>query len=96
MNASSQTTPATPSRLSSEIMRRAAGVKNTVIGAAIGHDDGHVSRILSGERGLRLDELEPFFLSLGLYVIESDGEMVQVSADKLAALKLLAREALAK
>lgn len=96
MNELSAGTGAAPSRLSGEILRRAAGKKNAVIGAAIGHDDGHVSRILSGERGLRLDELEPFFLSLGLYVIESDGEMVQITAEKLAALKLLAREALGK
>ncbi len=96
MNESSIDPRATPSRLESEIMRRAAGVKNTVIGKAIGHDDGHVSRILSGERGLKIDELEAFFLSLGLYVIESDGDMVKVSADKYAALKLLAREALSK
>ena len=93
---SSRDKPATTSRLSNEILRKAAGVKNAVIATAIGHDDGHVSRILSGERGLRLDELQPFLSSLGMRVIDSDGEMVNISADKLAALKLLAREALAE
>jgi hypothetical protein len=80
--------------LQSEILRRAAGIKNSAIASAIGHDDGHVSRIHSGERGLRIEELEGYLSALGLKVIACDGDVVSLPAEELKALRVLARKAL--
>ena len=82
--------------LDSLILQRLATVKNATVGAAIGHDESHVSRVASGERGLRLAEIEPFLSALGLAVIECDGEVVSMPAKRAAALAYLAAEALAK
>lgn len=76
------------SNLHTEILRRAAGVKNTSIGAAIGHDDGHISRILSGERGIRVCELDGFFDSLGLKVVPK--ETVHIDRQEYKAVMTLA------
>lgn len=94
MPEASATSPATPSTVESLVLRRLAGVKNATVAAAIRHDEGHVSRIASGERGLRLCELEPFLAALGLRVIECDGPVASLPADELAAVRLLARKAL--
>jgi hypothetical protein len=82
------------STLQSLILRQLAGVKNTTVAQAIGHDDGHVSRIASGERGLRISELEAFMKSLGLRVVLCDGEMVTMPKAEHEALKTLARKGL--
>lgn len=87
-------TVATTSSIEGLVLRRLAGVKNATVAAAIKHDEGHVSRIASGERGLRLAELGPFLAALGLRVIECDGQVVSLPAEEHAALKLLARKAL--
>lgn len=80
--------------LHSKILQRVATVKNIAISQAINHDEGHVSHITSGTRGLRINELEGFFNSIGMKVVECDGLVVSVPADELAALKLLARKGL--
>lgn len=85
---------ATTSSIEGLVLRRLAGVKNAAVAAAIKHDEGHVSRIASGERGLRLSELGPFMAALGLRIIECDGQVVSLPADEHAALRLLARKAL--
>ena len=51
------------------MLRKLAHVKNSTVAQAIGHDDGHISRIASGERGVKLPEMEQFFQSLGLRLI---------------------------
>lgn len=45
---------------------------------------------MKGERGIRLHQLEPFFKSLGLRVIECDGPVATIPAEELAAIKTLA------
>lgn len=86
---------ATHSSLEGLILRRLAAVKNSTVAAAIRHDEGHVSRIASGERGLRLAELGPFMAALGLRVVECDNAQVStLPSDELAALRVLARKAL--
>ena len=82
------------STLHSKILQKIAGVKNQVIAHAIGHDEAHVSRITSCERGLRINELDGFLKSIGLAIIECDSLVVSLPADELAALKLLARKGL--
>jgi len=94
MNESSNQTPARPSNLHSLLLHRIASVKNLAIAQAINHDEGHVSRITSGDRGLRIGEIEGFLSSLGLRVIECSGPVASIPADELAALKLLARKGL--
>lgn len=82
------------STLQSEIMSAVANVKNFVIADAIGHDVSHVSKITSGERGIRLGELEAFLSSIGMKVIKCEGEVVSIPKEKYDALRLLAKEAL--
>lgn len=94
MAESSRPQAATPSNLESLVLRRLAGVKNLSVAQAISHDEAHVSRIASGERGLRLHELEPFFNALGLRLIECDGAVVSLPAEEVASMRYLARKAL--
>ena len=72
------------------ILRRMASTKNAEIGRAIGHDESHVSRILSGERGVRISEMPNFFLSLGLRLVEVGGESVTLPAEEVRAMRVLA------
>ena len=94
MTEASSTPVATTSKTESLVLRRLAGVKNVVVAQAIKHDEGHVSRIASGERGLRLGELEAFLKALGLRIIECDGQVVTLPAEEHEALRVLARKAL--
>lgn len=94
MAESSRPTAATSSNLESLVLRKLAHVKNSTVAQAIGHDDGHISRIASGERGVKLPEMEQFFQSLGLRLIECDGLTVSLPANELEALRILARKAL--
>lgn len=80
--------------LHSLILRRLAAVKNEHVAQAIGHDESHVSRIGTGDRGVRLVELGAFLEALGLKVIEVGGDSVTIPAEKLRALKVLARDGL--
>lgn len=83
---------ASSSTLESRILRSVAGGKLDTVGAAIKKDGSHVSRIISGERGLRLCELEPFFKSIGMRVIDCDGQVVSLPAQEVASLRYLARK----
>lgn len=76
------------------IMRRLASAKNVDIGRAIGHDESHVSRIMSGERGVRISEMDAFFRSLGLHVVELGGDAVTLPAEEVRAMRVLARKGL--
>lgn len=82
------------SRLSSEILRRIAANKNAAVAEAIQSDESHVSRITSGERGLRLDQLEPFFTTLGLKVVPVEAQLID--PEYLGALETLSRLKLEK
>lgn len=94
MTSVSENRPANTSNLESLILRRVASVKNSTVAQAIGHDDGHVSRICSGERGLKLIELQAFLDSLGLKVIECEGETVTIPAKTYESLRHLVKESL--
>lgn len=96
MAESSQPSPANHSNLESLILRKIAGIKSTTVAAALGHEPGHISRILSNERGLRMNELEAFFKIIGLSVIECNGQIVQMTAAKAEALRTLALESLSR
>lgn len=83
-----------PSKLSALILRRLAVVKNGTVANAINHDESHVSRIASGERGIKIDELEAFLAALGISTFESNGAIVTISRKEYDALRELARLAL--
>ncbi len=85
---------ASSSNLESLVLRRVASVKNITVAQAIKHDEGHVSRVMSGERGLKLAELQAFFDVLGLKVIECEGPTVTISAKTYESLTHLLKEAL--
>lgn len=51
------------------ILRTVATVKNQVVAQAIGVDDSTITRITSGESGVKLDRLQPFLACLGLKVV---------------------------
>ena len=63
--------PLTPNarRLTQNILQRSARVKNQVVGDAIGKDESTISRIMSGEMGLRLADLYGFLDALGLKIV---------------------------
>lgn len=80
--------------LQSLILRRLAATKFSPVASAIGHEESHVSRIASDERGIRLSQLGPFLSALGLRVVEVGGDAVTIPAEKLRALQVLARDGL--
>jgi hypothetical protein len=82
------------SNLVSKVLSRLATVKNSTVANALETDESFISRFASGERGLRLQQIEPFFEELGLKVIECSGEVVQLPLDEYQALVTLARKAL--
>lgn len=84
------------SRLESLILRNLATRKNSVVAAAIGKDETCISKISHNDRGLLLSELEAFLRSLGLEVIECEGDVVSIPEEELRALRCLARKALSE
>lgn len=80
--------------LHAAILRRLAQIKSAPVAAAIGHDESHISRVASGERGIRISELQAFLAALGFEVVETGGNSVTLPREKLRALKVLARDAL--
>lgn len=56
-------------KLMQGILQRVATVKNHDVAAAIGKDESTVSRIVSGESGVKLTDLHPFLACLGLKVV---------------------------
>lgn len=59
-------------------MQRLVSVKNQTVADAIGKDQSTVSRIVSGETGIKLDDLQPFLAALNLKVVDGN----QVCVDK--------------
>lgn len=91
--AESSTTSAQPSRnLAQLLLQRVAGVKNQAVSQAIKKDESTVSRIVSGETGVKLDDLQAFLLVLGLKVVDANKHCVD--RDVWQAYKTLAGAAL--
>ena len=87
---------ATTSNLESLILRRFAVVGQVAVEKETGIDNTLLSRFLSVERGLRIDQIGPVLKALGLVVIECDGATVTMPAKRADALAYLAAEALAR
>ena len=75
-----------------DLMQRFARVKNEAIAAAIGKDQSTVSRMASGEIGVKLIDLHPFLQVLGLKCV--DVNRVCVDREVYESYKTLATKAL--
>ncbi len=78
------------------ILRRVAEISQQRVAEALGRDPSSTSRIMSGQAGIHIAELDKLFETLGLEVFESDGGSVVLPREKYDALVVLAREALCK
>jgi transcriptional regulator with XRE-family HTH domain len=92
MAESSQTPSAHARKLSQMVMQRIASVKNQAVADAIGKDQSTVSRIVSGETGIKLDDLQPFLAALDLKVVGAN--QVCVDRDVYESYRTLARAAI--
>lgn len=72
MSTSSDAPTATARKLVQVVLQRLAKAKNQTVAEAIGKDESTVSRIASGESGIKLADLQPFLGSLGLKVVSAD------------------------
>lgn len=64
------------------IRSRLADLSNEQIAAALGRDQSVASRIRSGEAGIPIGKLGAFMATLGLAVVEANGDMVTVPASR--------------
>lgn len=92
MTASSDMPSASARKLAQSILQRLAKVKNQDVGAAIGKDHSTISRIASGEAGVKLDDLHGFLNALGLKVVASN--QVCVDREVYESYRILARAAI--
>lgn len=72
MDTSSVTPVSNARKLAQTVLHRLASVKNEEVGKAIGKDHSTISRIGSGEAGIKLDDLHGFLSALGLKVVDSN------------------------
>ena len=79
-----------------EVLRAIAERGVGTVAQRIGLDDSSVSRIISGQQGIKLEHLEPFLRSLGMRIITTEAEIVAMPADELEALRVLAMKGLSK
>lgn len=76
------------------VLRRLASVQYEEVARRLGRDVPHVSRIASGERGIRIDELDALFDALGISAGEVGGDAVTLPAEEVRAMRVLARKGL--
>lgn len=74
------------------IRRGIAGRTGKQVAEAIGTDDTFISRFLSGERGLKIDQIGPALAAMGLKLV--DAEEQTINPKRLEALEYLAGESL--
>lgn len=75
-----------------DILQRHARVKNSTIAEAIGVDESTVSRVASGQAGVKLTDLQAYLRALGLKIV--DAGRVCVDRDVYESYKTLATKAL--
>lgn len=82
------------SNVHSLILQRFAQVGQTTVERETGVDNTQLSKFCSGERGLRIDQIGPVLLALGLKVVDTGSK--DVDPEYLHALEILAQRALNK
>lgn len=80
------------SRTHAVLLQRFAAVGQTAVEQSTGVDNTQLSKFVKGERGLRIDQIEPVLTALGLKVVAAD--TVMVDSEYLGALEILARRSL--
>ena len=82
--------------LETAIRERLSRIGQKAVSEASGVDRTKICRMLNAEHraGLTIDELGGFLEALGLTVIESDGELVQLPREEYDALRTFARKGL--
>lgn len=76
-------------KLAQVVMQRIAKVKNQVLAEAIGKDESTVCRIVSGETGVKVADLQAFFATLGLKVVDANQHCVP--REEFEAYRVLAK-----
>ena len=79
---------ASTSNLESDLLRRRAVIHDKVIADVIGQDVTFVSRFFSGERGLRINQIQSALETLGLKIVPADE--VSISQKEIDSLRHLA------
>jgi hypothetical protein len=75
------------------LLQRFAVVGQTEVERQSGVDNTLLSKFVKGERGLRIDQIEPVLKALGLALIEAgEGDTITVSKIRYEALRALARD----
>ena len=75
------------SKAHSLILQRFAKVGQTEVERQAGVDNTQLSKFCSGERGLRIDQLEPVLSALGLKIVDINS--LEVDADYMRALEVI-------
>ena len=75
-----------------DLLRRRSATQDKQIADAIDGDVSFISRFFSGERGLRINQIEPVLRVIGLKVVPADTQLI--ANEELEALRVLARKAL--
>lgn len=74
------------------LLQRLAAIGQTEVARVTGVDNTQLSHFVGGDRGLRIDQIEPVLAALGLKVVGSDS--VSIPEPELEALRVLSRKAL--
>lgn len=94
MNPSSEIAAQPARNLSQILMQKIAAVKNQTVAQAIRKDESTVSRIVSGETGIKLDDLQAFLNALDLKCVGKN--QVCVDRDEFIAYRALAQKYMSK
>lgn len=76
-------------KLAQVILQRLATVKNQAVAEAIGKDESTISRIVSGESGIKVSDLQSFLAALSLKCV--DVNQYCVPKEEYEAYRTLAR-----
>ena len=74
------------------LLQQFAAVGQTEVERQTGVENTQLSKFTKGERGLRIDQIEPVLTALGLKVVPIS--TIEVDAEYLGALEILSRRAL--
>lgn len=77
-----------------DLMRRVKGLKQDYIARVLGIDQATISRVMSGEAGLKLEKLDQLLEVAGLKLVPRDA--VVIDPKMLMALRVLAHEELGR
>lgn len=73
------------------LLQQVAEKSQTAVANAIGRDVSTVSRFFLGQGGVHIDELEDLMNSLGLKIIECEGDIVSLPREHFEALRVIAK-----